>query len=164
LRNSDYAAIQARAAGSLGYFFDYSEKIEAALANVLKRSSDPDVIAAIAQSLWTMYWRPNGEMPRSPSVSALQTLTISLGRCNFRNCSTALEIIGGARPQFALSKLVSELPTAEDITYFLLLLRTIEQYESLPPQIIESLTSFHDSEVDTTRKAAVGELLGHFND
>lgn len=163
LRNSDHDEIRARAAVSLGNFFDYSEEIEATIASVLKRSSDPDVIAAIAHSLWTMYWRPNGEMPRSPSVSALQALTISLGRCNFRNCSRALDIIGSARPQFALTKLVSELPTAEDIDYFLDLVRTIEQYESLPPQIVESLRSFHDSDIDATRKVAVGRLLGQFN-
>ncbi len=164
LRNNDYAAIQARAAGSLGFFFDYSEEMEAALASVLKRSSDPDVIAAIAQSLWTMYWRPNSDTPRSPSIPTLQALTVSLGRCNFRNCSTALTIIGGARPQFALTKLVSELPIAEGMTYFLTLVQTIEQYESLPPQIVESLKRFHNSNVDATRKAAVGRLLSHFND
>ena len=164
LQESDLSPIKARAAESLSYFFGYSAENESLLAITLESSGDPELNASIAQSFRTMYQADFYGPSRPPSAQSLRALTSTLGNCNFRNCSAALDIIGSAQPQFALTRLVSELSVAEDASYFANLTNAMAQYDSLPPQTVEALRQLQTSEANPLRKSSIGKLLANHGD
>lgn len=164
LQESNLSPVKARAAESLSYFFGYLAENESLLATTLESSDDPELNASIAQSLWTMY-QPDYYGPgHTPSVLSLRALTDTLGNCDFRNCSAALRIIGNARPQFALTRLVSELAKTDNAKYFVMVASALLKYEIVPSQTMQALRRLQAAETNATRKSTIDDLLAKFGD
>jgi len=153
LQESEITPVKTRAAESLGYFFGYSAENESLLATILESSDDPELNESIAQSLRTMYRADFYGPGRTPSAPSLRALTSMLGNCNFRNCSAALHIIGSARPQFALTRLVSELAKTDNASYFISVASALSKYETVPAQTVDALRRLQSAETDATRKS-----------
>ena len=164
LQQSETTPVKARAAESLSYFFGYSAENESLLATTLESSDDPELNASIAQSLWTMY-EPDYYGPgHTPSIPSLRALTSTLGNCNFRNCWAALDIIGSARPQFALTRLVSELAKTDNAMYFVMVASALSKYETVPSQTVQALRKLQSAETNATRKSTIDNLLAKLGD
>ena len=164
LQESEITPVKTRAAESLGYFFGYSAENESLLATILESSDDPELNESIAQSLRTMYRADFYGPGRTPSAPSLRALTSMLGNCNFRNCSAALHIIGSARPQFALTRLVSELAKTDNASYFISVASALSKYETVPAQTVDALRRLQSAETNTTRKSTIDKLLAKFGD
>jgi len=160
LQTDGNPTFQSRAAESLSYAYGYSAEIESALAGILTEELDAELTASVTHALRSIY-RPefSGGVAHTPSQPAIRALTISLGQCNFRNCSAALEIIADNSPEIALTKIVSELAAAEDTEYFSLLALTLSEYESLPAQTLNALERLSASETNLTRKSVIAKLV-----
>ena len=164
LQESEITPVKAHAAESLSYFFGYSAENESLLATALESSDDPELNASIAQSFWTMY-QPDFYGPgHTPSEPSLRALTTTLGNCNFRNCSAALHIIGGARPPFALTRLVSELAKTDNAMYFVMVASALSKYETVPSQTVQALRRLQSAETNATRQSTIDNLLAKFGD